>query len=252
MVSSSSVTVGVLALQGGFHEHLNLLRQASKAISSQAVALDFIEVRTPAALDQCDALIIPGGESTTIANIAEQSGLMQPLRDFVNHHRKPVWGTCAGLILLSDEASATKQGGQALIGGLNVRVQRNHFGRQIESFFTPLDLPFLSSSTEGVANEPFQAVFIRAPIVEEILPPKAPQNAPAQVLASLPVREDSKGRDSKTAASHGDIVAIQQGNILGTSFHPELTNDSRIHEWWLRQVLDAAAQTTVGQQDIQG
>ncbi|KAL5594011.1 hypothetical protein BROUX41_001063 [Berkeleyomyces rouxiae] len=230
---ASLVTVGVLALQGGFNEHLNLLRQAGSIISPDAASLNFIEVRTLVDLEQCHALIIPGGESTTIANIAEQSGLMQPLRDFVNLHKKPVWGTCAGLILLSNEANATKQGGQALIGGLSVRVQRNHFGRQIESFFTPLTLPFLADSSSA-SVEPFQAVFIRAPIVEEILPLKAPEDKPVEVLASLPGHEKSGGSEG---SSHGDIVAVRQGNILGTSFHPELTNDARIHVWWLRQVL---------------
>jgi 5'-phosphate synthase pdxT subunit len=168
------------------------------------------------------------------------------------------------LILLAESANRTKKGGQELIGGLDVRVNRNHFGRQTESFEAPLDLPFL-----GPTEQSFSAVFIRAPVVEKILPhqegiqvdetqreetvvapPKQPQGQAAkaamadgvEVLASLP------GRAAKLAAAGthidadketGDIVAVKQGNVFGTSFHPELTGDARIHSWWLRQVEES-------------
>lgn len=146
---------------------------------------------------------------------------------------KPVWGTCAGLILLSNEANATKKGGQELIGGLGVRVHRNHFGRQIESFIEPLDLPFLGPDAK------FPGVFIRAPVVEEVIAADG-----VSVLATLPGRVDkAKAGISQADPKNGsgDIIAVRQGNILGTSFHPELTDDSRIHEWWLKEVLASKA-----------
>ncbi|KAL6862581.1 Senecionine N-oxygenase [Amphichorda felina] len=239
-----SLTVGVLALQGGFHEHLTLLRQASqhlKATNPKAQSTDFsfLQVRTSKELDQCDALIIPGGESTTISLVAGQTDLLDKLRHFVKVDRKPTWGTCAGLILLSQNANATKQGGQDLIGGLSVRVHRNHFGRQMESFEADLDLPFLASATTDTSPPPppYPGVFIRAPVVEEVLAP-----ADVQVLAKLPGRVDRVRpgvSQASTKDDSGDIVAVRQGNVLGTSFHPELTSDARIHAWWLDQILQS-------------
>ncbi|OHE98598.1 SNO glutamine amidotransferase [Colletotrichum orchidophilum] len=257
----SPLTVGVLALQGGFHEHVELVRKAAAYLataqsSSPSPGPDIaaIEVRTEAELRSCGALIIPGGESTTISFIAVQSGLMEPLKEFVKVDRKPVWGTCAGAILLADEANATKKGGQELIGGLGVRVHRNHFGRQIESFVADLDLPFLTQGDGNTktASSPYPGVFIRAPIVEEILYMESeaagkPSSSAVEVLAVLP------GRKSKAAAgvsqstaddSVGDIVAVRQQNIFATSFHPELTDDVRIHVWWLEQVMQAVAPTS--------
>jgi 5'-phosphate synthase pdxT subunit len=174
------------------------------------------------------------------------------------------------LILLAEAANRTKQGGQELIGGLDVRVNRNHFGRQIESFQAPLDVPFLASATDGEAMEkPFNAVFIRAPVVEKILPfsesvqveeqkrdatvvapSRQPENHVArkamsdhvEVLAQLPgraARLANGGKEIESDKEASDIVAVRQGNVFGTSFHPELTDDPRIHMWWLRQVEDA-------------
>ena len=293
------LTAGVLALQGAFVEHIKLLKQASEElIASQRLgnndgrhmqhgtvdqqqshansadpatntpSFHFIEVRTPAELASCDALIIPGGESTSISLIAERTGLLEPLRDFVKVQRKPVWGTCAGLILLAEEANKSKSTGQELIGGLDVRVQRNYFGRQVESFEADLAMPFLGK------GEPFHTVFIRAPVVEKVLTPAAPSesSAPAsdplleeaderentvlapakqgtkakvEVLGRLPGRAKAI-QDQTTTASDlgedGDIVAVQQGNVFGTAFHPELTGDGRIHGWWLGEVIKAAAE----------
>jgi pyridoxal 5'-phosphate synthase pdxT subunit len=144
--------------------------------------------------------------------------------------RKPVWGTCAGLILLSETAENTQKGGQELIGGLDVRVRRNAFGRQIHSFTTELDLPFLnegaSEPNEG-GSRSFKAVFIRAPVVESILTPQEGSEE-VEVMAVLSPHGDEGERR---------IVAVRQGQIFATSFHPELTEDDRIHLWWLRQVL---------------
>ncbi|KAM0278607.1 hypothetical protein ACHAQH_005081 [Verticillium albo-atrum] len=223
-------TIGVLSLQGGFQEHLTSLSRASSSQPSHPFT--FLEVRTPSDLSQCAALLLPGGESTTIAHLAAESSLLTPLRDFVSAGN-PVWGTCAGAILLSQEAVATsaKKGGQALIGGLSVRVHRNHFGRQIESFVADLELPFL-----GEGAKPFQGVFIRAPVVEEVLDPRA-----VETMARLPGRKTRAGIDrvseSVGDADAGDIIAVRQGNVFATSFHPELTDDARVHVWWLGEVI---------------
>jgi 5'-phosphate synthase pdxT subunit len=255
-----SITVGVLALQGAFSEHIQLLRSATSTSSPalpQNIHWTFLEIRTPAELASCKALIIPGGESTTISLIAARCGMLEPLRQFVKVDRKPVWGTCAGLILLAEAANRTKKGGQELIGGLDVRVNRNHFGRQVESFEAELDLPFL-----GDSGPRFRSVFIRAPIVEEILPnlpgaqPEketsivAPSLAPGsavaeesmsaevEVLGRLPGRARAL-KEKGVVAEEGDIIAVRQGNCFGTSFHPELSEDSRIHVWWLGQVVES-------------
>ncbi|KAG5919108.1 hypothetical protein E4U61_001172 [Claviceps capensis] len=226
----SLITIGVLALQGGFIEHINLVRAAAAQLHLNVTTL---EVRTAEELARCDGLIIPGGESTTISFVAAQSGLLEPLRDYVKTQKRPVWGTCAGLILLSNEANATKKNGQELIGGLGVRVHRNHFGRQIESFEAGMDLPFL-----GEGSSPFPGVFIRAPVVEEILSASG-SASDVEVLAKLPGRVDRMKAgvsQANTSNDAGDIIAVRQGNILGTSFHPELTNDARIHAWWLKSI----------------
>ncbi|KAM3559200.1 hypothetical protein MY1884_003596 [Beauveria asiatica] len=229
----TTTTVGVLALQGGFAEHVALVRKAAAQLpDSFPTAVVAVEVRTPDELARCDALIIPGGESTTISFVAAQSGLLEPLREFVKVLKKPTWGTCAGLILLSEQANATKKGGQALIGGLDVRVHRNHFGRQIESFIAPLDLPFLPDA----ASRPFDGVFIRAPVVEALLSPAV------AVVATLPDRVNkAKPRSAVSEANPednaGDIIAVRQGNVLGTSFHPELTTDARMHAWFLQEFV---------------
>jgi len=228
-----------------------------------------MEIRNLAELAACDALIIPGGESTAISLVAARSGMLEPLREFVKVARKPTWGTCAGLILLAESANRTKKGGQDLIGGLDVRVNRNHFGRQVESFQANLDLPFLAEVPGGDASKPFRSVFIRAPVVEKILPhvdgiqaeeakreetvvapskqpvdeiAKMEGRAEVEVLAWLPgdatALKDSE-ETARDAGEEGDIIAVRQGNVFGTSFHPELTGDSRIHIWWLGQVLEA-------------
>ncbi|KAL1296666.1 hypothetical protein AAFC00_000147 [Neodothiora populina] len=271
----TSITIGVLALQGAFSEHLQLLQQASDLVANdyqdQQLQWHFIEVRKVEELDRCDGLILPGGESTTISLVAARSGILEPLREYVKVSRKPVWGTCAGLILLAESANRTKATGQELLGGLDVRVNRNHFGRQVESFEAELDLPFLKEVVgpdSGTDKQPFRSVFIRAPVVEKILEPQsgiqeaqsqladtvvAPSKAatttgpkvgewPVEVMCRLPGRAKAL-RDREVTASEigeeGDIVAVRQGNVFGTSFHPELTGDARIHAWWMKQVVQS-------------
>ncbi|KAF2439241.1 SNO glutamine amidotransferase [Karstenula rhodostoma CBS 690.94] len=269
------VTVGVLALQGAFSEHVQLLRAAAESLALKGapaqsqIKWSFIEVRTPDELARCDGLILPGGESTTISLVAARSGMLEPLRDFVKVLRKPTWGTCAGLILLAESANRTKKGGQDLIGGLDVRVNRNHFGRQVESFQANLQLSFLGDTVDKSANEPYRCVFIRAPVVEKILPHRdgvqteeesceatvvAPSKAPGdelaekettaqvEVMATLPTQTPAlQANQEHEHAGTEDIIAVRQGNVLGISFHPELTADARIHVWWLGEVLKAVA-----------
>ena len=271
------------ALQGAFDEHVQLLRKASSELRNCPYTFAFILIKTSVQLSTCSALIIPGGESTTMALIAERSGLLEPLRKFVKVSRRPTWGTCAGMILLSESANRTKAGGQELIGGLDVRVNRNHFGRQVESFTEPLKLGFL-----GDGEAPFMGVFIRAPVVEAVLPctPKegeeqvhAPSLQPrgevereftqegvVEILAelrrgSLPKEgldemdrpfsnEDATGsrkgadhgREMERSSSGARVVAVRQGNVVGTSFHPELRADARMHRWWLERVIEDLVQ----------
>jgi 5'-phosphate synthase pdxT subunit len=186
--------IGVLALQGDFAEHITMLERLGVAAS---------EVRLPAHLDGLNGLIIPGGESTTIGKLATDYHLLEPLRRF--GLEKAIWGTCAGAIFLAKDI----QRPQPLLELMDIVIERNAFGRQVASFEADLDVPALRS----VASEdrPYHAVFIRAPLIEAVM-------GDAQVLAQLP---------------DGRIVAVQQGRLLATSFHPELTLDDRFHRYFL-------------------
>jgi 5'-phosphate synthase pdxT subunit len=186
--------IGVLALQGDFAEHITMLM----GIGSQAV-----EVRLPAQLEDLDGLIIPGGESTTMGKLAVYYGFMGAICEFAAS--KPVWGTCAGAILLSKDAHRE----QPLLNLMDIQVERNAFGRQVASFEANLQVPALE--TVDSENPPYHAIFIRAPLIESV-------QEPAEVLASLP---------------DGRVVAAQQGHLLATSFHPELTLDDRFHRYFL-------------------
>ena len=186
--------IGVLALQGDFAEHIAMLKR---------LKVDASEVRLPEHLKGLDGLIIPGGESTTIGKLATDFGLMGPLREFGQRHA--IWGTCAGAIFLSKDA----QRDQPLLNLMDIRVERNAFGRQLQSFEADLDVPELKKATGR--DGPYHAVFIRAPIIESV-------GNEARVMATTP--------DNK-------IVAAQQGHWLATSFHPELTGDTRFHEYFL-------------------
>jgi 5'-phosphate synthase pdxT subunit len=186
--------IGVLALQGDFSEHIAMLKR---------LKVDASEVRLPEHLKGLDGLIIPGGESTTIGKLAVAYNLMEPLKLFGQRHA--IWGTCAGAIFISKDVSRD----QPLLGLMDIKVQRNAFGRQKDSFETDLDIPELRQATG--TKEDYHAVFIRAPIIESV-------GGDARVLASVP---------------DGRIVAAQQGHLLATSFHPELTTDTRFHEYFL-------------------
>lgn len=197
---ASSPHVGVLALQGDFREHLAVLR---------GLGADAVAVRRPSELASVSGLVIPGGESSVMDKLARTFGLFEPLRAAIANGL-PVYGTCAGLIMLADRVLDAIEGQQSL-GGLDVTVRRNAFGSQLESFETDLDIP-------AVGDEPMHAVFIRAPIVETV-------GAAATPLAAL---------------ADGRVVAVEQGNLVGTSFHPEMTGDTRFHEYFLSKVAVAA------------
>lgn len=185
--------IGVLALQGDFAEHIVMLER---------LGVETAEVRLPGQLDDLDGLIIPGGESTTIGKLAVDFGLIEPLRDFGAGHA--IWGTCAGAIFLSKDARRS----QPLLGIMDITVERNAFGSQVDSFEVDLDISALPLKT---AKIPYHAVFIRAPIIETV-------SADAQIISKL---------------ADGRIVAARQRKWLATSFHPELTGDTRFHEYFI-------------------
>lgn len=209
--------VGVLALQGDVREHQRML--ASLGAETRAV-------RTPDELDQVDALVLPGGESTTMWRLARTFGLLEPLRAKVAGGM-PAFGSCAGMIMLADriEGGVT---GQETVGGMDVTVRRNAFGRQVDSFEAELDFPAVD------AARPFHAVFIRAPWVEKV-------GVDVQVLARVATGQVDPAAASphKRPAGVGRIVAVRQGVLLATSFHPELTADARVHALFLDIVKEA-------------
>jgi 5'-phosphate synthase pdxT subunit len=193
-----ALRIGVLALQGAFREHARMLRRLGARP---------VEVRLETHLAGLDGLIIPGGESTSIGKLMVEYGLVPPLRTFAGE--RPVFGTCAGLIML---AKHTTEGGQTLLGLMDVTVRRNAFGRQVHSFEAPVDLSLPGEEGSGA----FPGVFIRAPWVEESGPG-------VEVIARC----------------EGHVVGVQQGSILGVAFHPELTDDTRLHEYFLRRIASA-------------
>lgn len=188
--------IGVLALQGDFREHI---------LTLESCGADAIEVRTRAELDRCKGLIIPGGESTVMQKLATNFDLFQPIQKKIQAGF-PVFGTCAGLILLADEILDGIPGQQGL-GGLDISVRRNAFGNQLDSFETDLDF-------KGIEGKPIHAAFIRAPIVERI-------GDGVEVLSSLP---------------DGRIVAVRSQKLLGIAFHPEVTGEKRVHELFIKMV----------------
>jgi 5'-phosphate synthase pdxT subunit len=197
--NAQRLVLGVLAVQGDFAEHAAMLRRAAR---DQQRELTVREVRTPRDLAGLDGLIVPGGESTTIGKLLVAYGLEEPIRAAAQAGL-PVWGTCAGMILLAREIVGGEPDGR--IGLMDLTVQRNAFGRQIDSFETDLEFAGL--------DRPIHAVFIRAPLVERLGPE-------VEALATLP---------------DGRVVAARQGHLLATAFHPELTNDTRVHGWFVEQ-----------------
>jgi pyridoxal 5'-phosphate synthase pdxT subunit len=214
---SRKPVVGVLALQGDVREHLAALPE---------LGVEVVTVRRPEELAGVDALVVPGGESTTIGKLAVRAGLLEPLRAAVAGGL-PVYGSCAGMVVLADRLVDAPPD-QVTVGGLDVTVRRNAFGRQVDSFESQVEL-------DGVAGGPVRAVFIRAPWVEEA-------GADVQVLGRV-----------VGGAADGRIVAVRQGNLVATSFHPELTGDRRVHALFVDIVRrHLAARAGVGAGDEGG
>jgi 5'-phosphate synthase pdxT subunit len=211
-VSSSLLRIGVLAVQGDVREHLNAL----SSLGEQAVG-----VRRPRELDDVDALVIPGGESTTMDKLVRAFDLQEPLRKRIAGGM-PVYGSCAGMIMLADRI-ADPRPDQETLGGLDITVRRNAFGRQVDSFEEDLHMPAIAEGTTAPPGHPstFKAVFIRAPWVEQL-------GDGVEVLATV-----------EAGPAPGRVVAIRSGNLLATSFHPEVTGDHRIHEYFTQMVRAA-------------
>ncbi len=194
--------VGVLALQGSFREHQDVLKR---------IGVEVVEIKLPKQIRDLDGIIIPGGESTTIGKLAVDFDLLNPLREF--GEKKAIWGTCAGAILLSKDADRN----QPLLRLMDITVDRNAFGRQIASFETELDIPVLEIISSTPAS--FPGIFIRAPLITSV-------EGDAEILAKL---------------LDGRIVAARQGHLLATAFHPELTDDDRVHRYFLHLVQEKQA-----------
>jgi pyridoxal 5'-phosphate synthase pdxT subunit len=195
-VGEETMRIGVLALQGDFEEHCAVLTR---------LGVEVLEVRLPQHLEKLNGLIIPGGESTTIGKLAERFGLLDPLR--LRAKSMAMWGTCAGLVFMARDVGMS----QPLLGVMDMVVQRNAFGRQVDSFEEDLEI-------RGIDGGPFHAVFIRAPVIGEVGPK-------VEVLCRL---------------GDGRTVAVREGHLIATSFHPELTRDDRLHRYFLRMAAEAA------------
>ena len=214
------VTVGVLALQGDVREHLRMLAECGRDAKAGAgePGVTARAVRRPEELDEVDALVIPGGESTTMSKLAVEFGLLDPIRKRIADGM-PAYGSCAGMIMLAGEVLDGRPDQQSF-GGIEMTVRRNAFGRQVDSFEAPVELA-------GMPGPPYHAVFIRAPWVERVGPD-------VEVLG----RVDRPGRPEEPAAPSqvgqaGRIVAVRQRNLLATAFHPELTQDLRVHRFFV-------------------
>jgi len=187
------MVIGILALQGDFIEHSHMLKQ---------IGIKSVEIRLPHEMKKIDGLIIPGGESTTMMKLMHIYNLIEPIKQFAAG-KMPVWGTCAGMICLAKDVLNPDSSPMETLGLMDISVERNAFGRQVDSFETNLQIAQLKDG-------PFPGVFIRAPYIEKT-------GKGVETLATLP---------------DGRIVAARQGNMLATSFHPELTHDTRIHKYF--------------------
>ena len=241
-MSERRVKVGVLSIQGAFAEHVSMLEREGERRKDD-VGITVVEVRNPSDLHELDGLVIPGGESTTLNVFLRENGFEEKLKSFISNEKRPgvVWGTCAGLILLSDEVDSQMKGGQITVckitvlyhiifllfqlGGLNILTTRNAYGPQINSFEGTLKVkdPALFNSGQDesglVAHNDFPGIFIRAPKIEKL-------NSPlVQPLATL------------ADGSQEVVVAVRQGHLMATSFHPELTSDLRWHSYFLDMII---------------
>lgn len=191
--------IGVLALQGDFEEHCSALRR---------LGVEVVEIRLPEDLHDINGIVIPGGESTTIGKLARQYGLVEELKKLSNEI--PFWGTCGGLVFMAGDVGFD----QPVLGIMDMKVERNAFGRQVESFEKELRI-------EGLEGPPFPGVFIRAPVVRSV-------GKNVRILCQI---------------DDGRIVAVRQDNMLATSFHPELTSDDRLHRYFIAMIGETSCST---------
>jgi len=199
------IVIGVLALQGGVAEHIYATKKAAEQLG---LTVKVVPVKRANEIENIDAIILPGGESTTIGKLAARTGLLKILKKRVELDKIPVLGTCAGAIMLAKRVKDAVKGdiSQPLLGVMNVQAIRNYFGRQKHSFEVDLRIPVLG-------DKPFRAVFIRAPVFDKVW-------GNAEVLAEL----------------NGLAVYVKEGSMHATAFHPELTNDTRIHQLFLKEI----------------
>lgn len=212
--------IGVFALQGDVREHLAVLAECD------AIARP---IRRPSELDGVDALVVPGGESTTMSNLSVSFGLLDPIRERIAAGM-PAYGSCAGMIMLATDV-LDGRADQRTFGGIDMTVRRNAFGRQVDSFESPVSL-------DGIEGDPFHAVFIRAPWVEKV-------GGDVTVLGRIGTASGAEADDVPDDVP-GRIVAVRQGNLLATSFHPELTGDLRVHHYFVDMVRAARSSADVG------
>lgn len=222
---SHQITIGLLEVQGAFLEHRVALQKAARLLGNVDIRLAEVRVADHVT-DQLDGLIIPGGESTTISIYIKRNGMEEPLKRWIHDERHVTWGTCAGMILLSKMTDNQKIGGQSSLAIMDTEVSRNYFGRQVHSFESPVSLTG-KDLTEIVKNDTFPGIFIRAPAIVKTLSPEV------EVLATLHAKD-----------SGGDvIVAAQQGHVISTAFHPELTEDCSWHVYFLKTIVDLKSKT---------
>jgi len=268
-MSNTNVKIGVLALQGAFIEHISALRSVSKKLSkSSALVVTPVEVRCVQDMQGVDGLIIPGGESTSMSLIGSKDNLLEEITGWVRKGN-PVWGTCAGCIMLAKDVQGQKLGGQGLIGSMDISVHRNYFGRQRSSFEMDLEVTFpnidsnIDNNSDNNINghdvndngkgDKFPGIFIRAPAILSML---NNETNPVSIMGEMVVPDNIVQLNNNSLNISGNItppdmmnnntnnnnnlekviVAVRQGVMLATVFHPELTDDTRFHEYFVQIV----------------
>eukprot|EP01098_Paradermamoeba_levis_P012986 TRINITY_DN5814_c0_g1_i2.p1 TRINITY_DN5814_c0_g1~~TRINITY_DN5814_c0_g1_i2.p1 ORF type:complete len:236 (-),score=77.06 TRINITY_DN5814_c0_g1_i2:231-938(-) len=230
-----AIKIGVLALQGAFIEHVALLKQIE--------GVETREIRNKEDFEGLDGLIIPGGESTTMALVGDKNGVLEEVKKWVVAD-KPTWGTCAGCIMLANSVTGQKIGGQGLIGGMDISVHRNYFGRQLNSFESSVSLSLPSFDVAGGKKElSFPGIFIRAPAIlsvgTEVEGEAKGKKEDVKILGVLPVPSNVSSSPSPSALTDKVIVAAQQGKKIATVFHPELTSDLSLHLYFVELIKNA-------------
>ncbi|KAF2071524.1 hypothetical protein CYY_007150 [Polysphondylium violaceum] len=248
--NEKSLNIAVLSLQGGFKEHVDMIHSLANEYKG-IVDLNVKEIRSYEQMKEFkpDGVILPGGESTSMSIIAsshstsKSENIFEYLRQYVESGN-PIWGTCAGSIMLSNQVEGQKEGGQSLIGGLDTLISRNYFGRQINSFIKKVDLKLIGDNHDSVDESErstsilhdFEAVFIRAPAILKVLDSDK-VSIICEIDVDLPKHRVNSSPSSSTITTEKIIIGVRQSNILATVFHPELTNDNRFHKYFIDIVL---------------